>query len=148
MAGLLLDPATSGAVEVGNALGSPAVHQWLTRVAGDTDAIVGTHVPYAARTAGPKAAQAFLSALFDVGSTMSAGSLTLGAVAPELGAQVQLLLLGMGLATTVVPSGSGARTSVVIAADDTATFMDVVGFRSDERATQVRDAASMIDGVT
>ena len=102
----------------------------------------GKSVPQVIRTGGHKAQRAFLSALFE-GDGWIDGSSTvgLGAAAEQLAHEVQLLLLGLGIPSTVSATWRDDYQrhywSVTINPACTQRFLAEVGFRSPRRAGQV-----------
>jgi len=99
-------------------------------------------VPHCVRTAGAKVQAAFLSALFEgdgwVDPTSTVG---LGTASKVLGEQVQLMLYGLGIPSTLQASFNQTYQrdyySVIINPSVAHRFMEVIGFRSARRATQV-----------
>ena len=102
----------------------------------------GKRVPDCVRTAGDKAQRAFLSALFEgdgwIDPTSTVG---LGTASEELAREVQLLLYGLGVPSTV--SSTFNKTyerdywTVTINPAAAIDFLAEVGFRSQRRARQV-----------
>jgi recombination protein RecA len=102
----------------------------------------GKTVPHCVRTAGAKMQAAFLSALFEGDGWIDTSSTVgLGTASEQLGREVQLLLLGLGIPVTLSSSFNTTYQrdywTVTINPAATARFLDVVGFRSRRRAGQV-----------
>ena len=105
----------------------------------------GKTVPYVIRTGGHKAQRAFLSALFEGDGWIDGwidGSSTvgLGSASEQLAHQVQLLLLGLGVPSTVAASWREDHErywTVTINPACSQRFLEEVGFRSPRRAEQV-----------
>jgi recombination protein RecA len=99
-------------------------------------------IPHRVRTAGPKAQAAFLSALFEgdgwIDPTSTVG---LGTASLELGKQVQLMLYGFGIPSTLQTKFNQTYQrdyySVIINPSVTHRYLDAIGFRSARRAEQV-----------
>ncbi len=101
-------------------------------------------VPQVVRTAGPKAQSAFLSALFEGDGWIDPTStIGLGTASRELGKQVQLMLYGFGIPSTLQTSFNQTYQrdyySVLINPSVAHRFLDQIGFRSARRAGQVAD---------
>ena len=99
-------------------------------------------VPHVVRTAGDKAQRAFLSALFEGDGWIDTSSTVgLGTASQELARQVQLMLLGLGIPSTVRATWREDYQrdywSVTVNPASARRFLDEVGFRSPRRAAQV-----------
>ncbi len=99
-------------------------------------------VPRVVRTAGHKAQRGFLSALFESDGWIDPSSTVgLGTASEQLAAEVQLLLLGLGVPSTVRSTWRADYQrhywSVTINPASTHRFLAEVGFRSPRRADQV-----------
>jgi recombination protein RecA len=100
-------------------------------------------VPQRVRVAGAKVQRAFLSALFEGDGWIDpASTIGLGTASQELGRQVQLMLYGLGipatLQTTFNQSYQRDYYSVIINPSVGHRFLELVGFRSQRRASQVQ----------
>jgi protein RecA len=107
-----------------------------TRAAGKT-------IPACVRTAGHKAQRAFLSALFEGDGWIDPTStIGLGTASEELARQVQLILYGLGIPSTVSSKYNQKYDrdywSVTVNPSVAGRFLEEVGFRSERRAEQVR----------
>jgi protein RecA len=99
-------------------------------------------IPHVVRTGGHKAQRAFLSALFEGDGWIDASSTVgLGTASEQLAHEVQLLLLGLGVPSTVSSAWREEYGrhywSVTVNPSSTQRFLDEVGFRSPRRAGQV-----------
>ena len=99
-------------------------------------------VPNIIRTGGHKAQRAFLSALFEGDGWIDASSTVgLGTASEQLAHEVQLLLLGLGVPSTVSATWRDDYQryywSVTVNSASAHRFLDEVGFRSPRRAAQV-----------
>jgi recombination protein RecA len=102
----------------------------------------GKSVPRAVRTGGHKAQRAFLSALFEGDGWIDASStIGLGTASEQLAHEVQLMLLGLGIPSTVLAKWRDDYErhywSVIVNPACTHRFLAEVGFRSARRAEQV-----------
>mgnify|MGYP001247407276 CR=1 FL=1 len=102
----------------------------------------GKTVPHRVRTAGPKAQRAFLSALFEGDGWIDPSSTVgLGTASRVLAEQVQLMLYGFGIPCTLETTHNRTYErdyySVVVNPAVTHRFLEVVGFRSQRRQSQV-----------
>ncbi len=99
-------------------------------------------VPLVIRTAGHKAQRAFLSALFEGDGWIDTSSTVgLGTASEQLARQVQLMLLGFGVPSTVRATWREDYQrdywSVIVNPASADRFLAEVGFRSPRRAAQV-----------
>jgi protein RecA len=99
-------------------------------------------VPHVIRVGGQKAQRAFLSALFEGDGWIDTSSTVgLGTASEELARQVQLLLLGFGVPSSVRATWREDYQrhywSVTVNPASTGRFLDEIGFRSPRRAAQV-----------
>jgi protein RecA len=104
---------------------------------------VGKKVPACVRIAGHKAQRAFLSALFEGDGWIDPTStIGLGTASEELARQVQLMLYGLGIPSTVSSKYNAKYErdywTVTINPSMAGRFLKEVGFRSARRAEQVR----------
>ncbi|MCY7365012.1 MAG: recombinase RecA [Frankiaceae bacterium] len=102
----------------------------------------GKTVPHVIRTGGHKAQRAFLSALFEGDGWINPSSTVgLGTASEQLAHEVQLMLLGLGVPSTVSATWRDDDEryywSVTVNPASTHRFLDEVGFRSPRRAAQV-----------
>ena len=100
-------------------------------------------VPHRVRTSGAKAQRAFLSALFEGDGWIDPSSTVgLGTASRVLGEQVQLMLYGLGIPATLQTSRNTVYDrdyySVIVQPSVAHRFLDLVGFRSERRRTQVQ----------
>ncbi len=99
-------------------------------------------VPHLVRTAGDKSQRVFLAALFEGGGRLDT-STTVGleTASEELARQVQLLLQGLGVASSLLATWRADHQrnywSVTVNPASTDCFLAEVGFRSPRPATQV-----------
>ncbi len=113
-------------------------------------------VPLVVRASGAAVQRAFLSALFECDGCVEDDTVTLTTASRQLAREVQCMLAGLGLVSSVraksVPSyPDNVYWTVALGNASSARFVDEVGFRSDRRAVQtagmrrgVRDAARHI----
>ncbi len=99
-------------------------------------------VPHRVRTGGHKAQRAFLSALFEGdGRIDTSSTVGLGTASPTLAEQVQLLLLGLNIPSSVRASWREDYQrnywTVTINPAQVHRFLDEIGFRSPRRQGQV-----------
>jgi protein RecA len=99
-------------------------------------------VPHVIRTGGHKAQRAFLSALFEGDGWIDPSSTVgLGTASEQLAHEVQLMLLGLGVPSTVSATWRDDYQrhywSVTVNPASVQRFLDEVGFRSPRRAAQV-----------
>ncbi|MDQ3885794.1 MAG: recombinase RecA [Actinomycetota bacterium] len=102
----------------------------------------GKKVPACVRTAGHKAQQAFLSALFECGGWID-GSSTVGllSASEQLAREVQLMLYGLGVPASMSSTYNSKYDrdywTVTVSPARVSSFMREVGFRSECRRGQV-----------
>jgi protein RecA len=99
-------------------------------------------VPHRVRTAGVKAQCAFLSALFEGDGWIDPSStIGLGTASRVLAEQVQLMLYGLGIPSTLQTTFNQVYErdyySLIINPSVSHRFLEVVGFRSERRGEQV-----------
>jgi protein RecA len=99
-------------------------------------------VPYVIRTGGHKAQRAFLSALFEGDGWIDTSSTVgLGTASEKLAREVQLLLLGFGVPSSVRATWREDYQrnywTVTVNPASTGRFLEEIGFRSPRRAAQV-----------
>ncbi|MGH2755515.1 MAG: recombinase RecA [Actinomycetota bacterium] len=102
----------------------------------------GKKVPHCIRVGGHKIQRAFLSALFEGDGWIDASStIGLGTASEQLAREVQLMLYGLGIPSTVAskfnPHYERHYWSVTINPSVAHRFLDEVGFRSERRRMQV-----------
>jgi protein RecA len=100
------------------------------------------YVPSCVRTGGPKIQRAFLSALFEGDGWIDPTStIGLGTASEQLAREVQLLLYGLGIPSTVAskfnPKYERDYWSVTVNPGVVHRFLEEIGFRSSRRRDQV-----------
>ncbi len=100
-------------------------------------------IPWTVRASGHGVHKAFLSALFECDGCIEDHKVTLTTASPQLAAEVQAMLAGLGLVSSVTARTIAAYPdreyfTVRLGGASSRRFIDEIGFRSDRRAVQVK----------